>query len=119
MFPVVMVGVMLGSYLVAVEGVAPLLTDVAEQRLAPGEANVLDMSAMGMSSDDDVSEGGDVSTDHVGMDNGSAASASAQDAAAPLDLPIVFSLGGSVEMAPATAAASGLRRADLFIDKMT
>lgn len=106
-FPVVMVGVMLGSYLLVADGVAPLLTEAANERLQPDQANVLDMSAMGM-------PGSDASS--MSKTDGAA---STQGMPMPADAPMVFAAGGSVTIASAASGASGLRRADLVIDKMT
>ena len=106
-FPVVMVGVMLGSYLIVADGISPLLTRAADARLQPAQANALDMSAMGMPPTD---------ASAVGKTDGAA---STPGMAMPAAVPMVFAAGGSVTIASAAPSAGGLRRADLLIDKMT
>jgi hypothetical protein len=94
LLPIVMAGVMTGSYLLLTEAVTPKLTSVANDRLSPGQEHLLDMPGMsGM-----TSAGGQIAGDTAGMG----------------DKPVML-----VAAAPAQAVAGNIHRAELVIDKMT
>jgi hypothetical protein len=94
LLPVVMAGVMTGSYLLLTEVVTPKLTSVASDRLSPDSRHLLDMPGMsGM-----ASGGGKTAGDTAGMG----------------DKPVML-----VAAAPAQAVTGSIHRAELVIDKMT
>ncbi|MBI4499517.1 MAG: hypothetical protein HY689_16640 [Chloroflexi bacterium] len=99
-FPVVMAGVMTGSYLLLTEVLTPMLTPLASARLSPDQQHVLSMPGMDMSGQ--------------AMDTSGHAMGSAE---ATAERPVTFVSAAAPErLAP---AAGTIHRAELAIDKMT
>ncbi|MBI2888237.1 MAG: hypothetical protein HYY02_13675 [Chloroflexi bacterium] len=94
LFPLVMAGMMSGSYLLLTEGLTPLLTPAASARLAPDAQQMLAMP---------------------GMDHGAMSSADMvrTASASPADRPVMAAAAVPMVM------AGTIHRAELAVDKMT